>query len=201
MKNSYFYMWGERGIVATFFAEMHLWAAVDDWLMFLRSLSVPDPRFPRSLDSVTVIVEPDFGNKGFGHPDAVLLLTSQGESFVVIAEAKRKRFAQSCRKVRGDKFYNSTLKGQLELNYILTLALVGYQGADAPLAEPGWIRGTPYRTGNSECIASLKNKVVLRSIVRQLAGFLCIEKCSQKFMTRRSLARTCGRPQGQNLDG
>ena len=171
MRRSSFYMWGERGIIGTFFADMYMWASARDWQVLLESISIRDPRFPRCLDGMTVIVEPDFGNKGFGHPDAVLLLENNSEQFVVIAEAKRKQFAQSCGKSRGQQYYNSTLKGQLELNHILAVALSEYLCANTPLTEPDWIADSPYMTGRFQGRrATLKNEVVLRSLVSKISG-------------------------------
>jgi len=172
VERSFFYMWGERGIIGTFFADMHMWASAANWQTFLSSISSRNSRFPRYLDAITIVVEPDFGNKGFGHPDAVLLLKTNNENFVLIVEAKRRPFAQSCGKSRGQQYYNSTLKGQLELNHMLAIALSEYDGArNEPLIEPEWVTATPYMVGRSPGHrATLKNNVVLRSVVQQLSG-------------------------------
>jgi hypothetical protein len=163
---------GERGIIATFFADMHMWASNDDWLSLLGSVVVRDPKFPRSLDSISVIVEPNFGPKGFGQPDAVLMLETNNERFVIITEAKRVQFERCRTKDRGEEHYNSTLKGQLELNYILSVALSVYQCDDCGgvLTEPTWITRTPYMLGRKQPGPKiLKNQVLLRSVVSKLS--------------------------------
>ena len=170
MQQSLFYMWGERGIVATFFADMHLFAAECDWAAFLNSIETPACNFPRHTTAATAIIEPDFGNKGFGHPDAVLILEEDEKRFVVVFEAKRKPYARSCGKVRGEKGYNSTLKGQLELNYVLAVSLSTFGAEYISLTEPEWIANTPYALGrDGGHRAVLKNEAVMNAYVRKLS--------------------------------
>lgn len=171
MQQSSFYMWGERGIVATFLADMHLFATEDDWAAFLNGIAIHKRSFPRHATSVTAIIEPDFGVRGFAHPDAVLLLETGRKRIVLVIEAKRKPYARSCGKDRGDKGYNSTLKGQLELDYVLAVSLSNFGAERTNLTEPDWIAATPYAKGRGEeCRAILNNQAVLNAYARKLAG-------------------------------
>ena len=163
-------MWGERGIIASFFADMNLWGRERDWAALLSAVDIAAPNFPRMIDDVTVMVEPDFGNLGFGHPDAVMVVRNGGDAFVIILEAKRQAFVSCCRKRRGDQGYNSTLKGQLELNHMLALAVSEFRTGQV-LREPEWVCNTPYATGRLQGVrAALKNPIVLNNLIKPISG-------------------------------
>jgi hypothetical protein len=152
-----FYMWGERGLVASFFADLYL----------------TGDRFPRSVSKATIIIERDFSNKGFGHPDAVIRVDANGEPAVIIAQAKRGPYAKACRP-RTDRGvrpgFNSSLNGQLELCYALALALEKFDPSCAQLIEPNWILNTAYAVERRGNLRRLKNPNVLSDAVAKLAG-------------------------------
>src|SRR4051812_29533755 len=117
-------MWGERGLVATFFQDL---SDVDDlsrWRHFLCDIEFAGvgPGLPLdNLSEVWSVVEPCFGNRdGFGSPDLVARLDfGTDHAAVVFLEAKRGFYADECgdptaRNVQG---YNSHLNGQIELNH------------------------------------------------------------------------------------
>ena len=168
-------MWGERGLVATFFADLHLLDEPEAFNAFLGAIEICNPSFPREAESITCIVEPDFSNTGFGHPDAVLRVDSQGGSNVIILEAKRFPFVKSCkpvtlRGIRGSGF-NSSLNGQLELDFALALALEQFKPNDRELIEPAWIANTPYSAERGDLVLrKLKNRNVLQDVVCKISG-------------------------------
>jgi hypothetical protein len=94
MNDSGFFMWGERGLVATFFADLHLWDDAEAFDAFLAIVQIDSPLFPRRASKMTCIIEPDFGNAGFGHPDAVLRVETEDNSSVIIIEAKRHLYGE-----------------------------------------------------------------------------------------------------------
>jgi hypothetical protein len=190
-----FYMWGERGLVASSFADLYLTEDSRTFEGFLRAVQIENEHFPRSVSKATVIIEPDFSNKGFGHPDAVIRVDSEKESAVIIVQAKRGPYARACRP-RTDrgirKGFNSCLNGQLELCYALALALERFTSSSAELVEPQWVMNTPYaveRQLNGR-LRRLKNPNVLRDVVAKLAGlplknyfFLALTTdCSSPFL-------------------
>ncbi len=172
-----FYMWGERGLVASFFADLYLTGDSRAFEEFLRAVQIENERFPRSVSKATVIIEPDFSNKGFGHPDAVIRVDSENESAVIIVQAKRGPYAKACRPRTGRgirKGFNSCLNGQLELCYALALALEIFTPSCTELVEPQWIMNTPYAVERKRKVSGglrrLKNPNVLRDVVAGLAG-------------------------------
>ncbi len=64
MESTYF-MWGERGVVATFFADLHLCGNLDAFNRFLNSVEIPDARFRRTATGMVSFIEPNFGNTVF----------------------------------------------------------------------------------------------------------------------------------------
>jgi len=166
--------WGERGLI------MALVHDIDDeklpgWKKFLRCLKLaqeqrsglPDPD---RLISVWAVVEPDFGNKGFGHPDLVLKLTFEGRSpFVLFVEAKFTSFQRAARRDRHQDGFNSSINGQIELNHRLALALLHFQESAMRLIEPDWVVSTEdYDTAIPDSPRYVRKPLVLRG----LAGFL-----------------------------
>lgn len=168
-------MWGERGLVATFFADLHLCGNLDAYNAFLDGIEIPNPNFPRTATRIISFIEPDFANTGFGHPDAVLRVESDKDEFVFILEAKRGCYLSACKPVssRGvpRSGYNSSLNGQLELDYALALALHAFKENDSELVEPEWIKDTPYSMERKEMgRRRLKNQNVLRAVVNEICG-------------------------------
>ena len=174
---SAFSMWGERGLIATFFADLHQLGNPEAISKFMQIVEFPDASGIASAlpTSVHYIIEPDFANTGFGHPDAVIA-AEYGDGTpraVLIVEAKRTDFARACapRSQRGQKGFNSTLNGQLELDYCLAMALSEYRGEDeAELVEPKWVLSSPYGTERRGTLRRLKNRAVLEDVVSLICG-------------------------------
>ena len=165
------YLWGERGLVAALFLDISADTSFKRWEQFVKLI-----RFPGQgrLVGVWCVVEPDFGNKGFGHPDVVAKLTFEGGAeAVLLMEAKLTTCYNaswpSSRRPR--KKFNSKLNGQIELNHRLALALERHDGnPDADLIEPTWLVGTDYITPNG-LPRSLKDPAAVR-LATELAGRL-----------------------------
>jgi hypothetical protein len=179
-----FYMWGERGLIATFFADLSQMDNRDivkllNTIVFNNLLNIPH----EDVEDIDIIIEPDFGNAGFGHPDAVIAVQlKSNQRIVFILEAKQTTFERACKfnKTRADSGFNSTLTGQLELNYCLTLALVQYKDEtyNTPLKEPYLSDNHPYKDERQSKtnvkknggIRQLKDKNVLEKVVAKLCG-------------------------------
>src|ERR1700693_5523645 len=133
--DSNYYMWGERGLVATFFADLHLCGNQDAFNAFLDGIQIRYPHFPRTTTRIVSFIEPDFANTGFGHPDAVLRVETDEDEFVFILEAKRGCYLNACKPISSRGIprsgYNSSLNGQLELDFALALALEGFLENDS----------------------------------------------------------------------
>jgi len=73
---STFSMWGERGLIATFFADLNQLAEPETINNFWQNVEFPERPMISSLSPVAIhyIIEPDFANTGFGSPDAVIAL-------------------------------------------------------------------------------------------------------------------------------
>jgi len=173
-KNISFGMWGERGLVATFFmdlCQLSDLAAVKDFLEMAQYSESP-AKNAGVPEQFTCIIEPDFGNKGFGHPDAILGINHSDRHIVIILEAKRTVYEKACRPVscRGQKGFNSTLNGQLELDFCLAMALSQYKDGSTKLIEPGWVLNTPYNEDRKGNLRYVKNPNVLRQLAAPLSG-------------------------------
>jgi hypothetical protein len=164
------YLWGERGLVTAFFLDVSAVPSFERWERFLDLIELKWQG--AALAGVWCVVEPDFGPKGFGHPDVVARLTFPGGRVaVLLMEAKLKTYRQSSWPSgrRSRKKFNSKLNGQIELNHRLALALEGHRGGeDAELVEPGWLVGTDYVTPNGQP-RSLKDDAAVR-LAAELAG-------------------------------
>lgn len=161
-----FYMWGERGLVATFLLDLCLQSSPIAMLRFVEEIELADGEpiefCPRQM---WCMVEPDFGNRGFGHPDAVIVLeNAPQDKIVVLFEAKRGTY-YAAMKSRGEEGFNSSINGQLELNYRLTLALSVFSPKDKVLEETSWISDTRYET-----LRKLKNPNVIEKVVKPISG-------------------------------
>lgn len=167
-------MWVERGLVASMLIDLDHAAAAGSWELFLRSCCAGgDTALSADIRGVWCVVEPDFSNQGFGHPDAVLRIDREGgSSRAVIVEAKRLPYAQSCQPpaVRGGAGYNSSLNGQLELNHCLALAVSEFGESQRELRQPGWILHSPYGSDRRGRLRCLKNPAVIEELAKPLSG-------------------------------
>ena len=121
------------------------------------------PWFRGKLIGVDAVIEPHFGVKSFGAPDAIAKLDfAEGASAVLILEAKlcEYRKAASPPNRRGERGYNSSLNGQLELNHRLAEALAVY--TVGPLSEEKWVLDTPY--GRDGVQRSVQKSAVLHEL-------------------------------------
>lgn len=167
-------IWGERGLVSTMFIDFFRASGRKGWVTFLRALGFVTPLGQdNKIESVSLVIEPDFSNEGFGHPDAIARFDLEGgQSAVAILEAKRLPYAKSSTapSQRGGAGYNSSLNGQLELNHCLALALSAFSEDQRVLCEPEWILHSPYgseRRGRLRCV---KNPVVVDELARPFSG-------------------------------
>jgi len=171
---STFSMWGERGLIATFFADLNQLAEPKTINNFLQIVEFPERPVISSLSPVAIhyIIEPDFANTCFGSPDAVIALEYQDSRAVIIIEAKRTELASACapRSQRGQKGFNSTLNGQLELDYCLAMALSEYHEGDTELVEPEGVLSSPYKNERNGTLRRLKNRAVLEDVVSLICG-------------------------------
>lgn len=167
-------MWGERGLIATFFADLNQLAEPETINNFLQIVEFPERPMISSLSPVAIhyIIEPDFANTGFGHPDAVITLEYHDSRAVIIVEAKRTDLASACApsSQRGQQGFNSTLNGQLELDYCLAIALSEYHGGATELVEPEWVLSSPYKNERKGRLRRLKNRAVLEDVVSLIGG-------------------------------
>ena len=167
-------MWGERGMIATMLIDFSASARDEGWSSFLDAFNFADPSLRnKEVRSALVIVEPDFSNQGFGHPDAILRFDgTAGDSTVAILEAKRLPYAKCCAppSTRGGAGFNSTLNGQLELNHCLALALSSFTEGQQELVEPEWVLYSPYRSDRQGKLRALKNRVVIEEVAKPFSG-------------------------------
>jgi len=171
--NSSIVFWGERGLISSLFIDLAGSKVGVNWNEFFALFNLSDWEQHGHELRVSVVVEPDFSNLGFGHPDAILRVEfSSGATIVAILEAKRLPYSKSCSlpSSRGGSGYNSTLNGQLELNHCLALALSELTVDGTKLQEPGWILHTPYLTDRRGRLRSLTNPAVIEAIGRPFSG-------------------------------
>jgi len=69
------YLLGERGLVASFFLDLSAAPTFERWEAFLGLIGF---KMPGRVTEAWSVVQPDFGNKGFGHPDCVARLGFEG---------------------------------------------------------------------------------------------------------------------------
>jgi len=172
-----FLMWGERGLVATLLLDLVELCDEESLKDFINQIELANQRpidfFPKSIEC---IVEPDFGNKAFGHPDGIIILKDEQKcKLVFLLEAKRTSYEKASKDSvsREKKGYNSSINGQLELNYRLTTALATFNKQSICLEEPDWILNTPYEQGKSETKRKkrrLQNENVLNNVVLKIGG-------------------------------
>jgi len=174
-------LWGEQGLVTSMMLDLHALPLQSGWQpLMVECVQAILPEIG-SLCSVQAVVEPDFGNVGFGHPGAIIKFGfTSGVQRVLLVEAKRGRYQASCKRAaeRGQKGFNSKMNGQFELNHCLALALSAFREGYAALREDEWILDSPYSTErnsplrgkNAGKLRCLKNRVVINHVVRGLCS-------------------------------
>jgi hypothetical protein len=173
-------MWGERGLVATFFLDLAADATLARWHQFLGNVTFgPNGAPPNGFDweriaKVWAVVEPGFGSKGFGSPDLVARLEFKGNSnippVVLALEAKTGTYVEAALNPAGRNVvdgFNSSLNGQIELNHRLTLALQAFQPRMHQLIEPEEVAAA-YGAPNKR--RYVVNPAVLNQLVPHLRG-------------------------------
>lgn len=164
-------LWGERGLVASFFLDLGADPDLGRWKTFLRPITFTEQGPGLDWDDLKVawaVVEPSFGSAGFGSPDLIACLTfGSGAVAVLMLEAKLVPYALASRNWnrRGAKGYNSSLKGQLELNHRLAMAVSNYDGGQH-LGEEEWVQHSEYRTSGVPRL--VENPAVLAQLVEPL---------------------------------
>lgn len=173
MQTSEITLWGERGLVAGMLIDLAQMPGLSQWESFFRECVEGAPCMDAPIRSVNVVVEPDFSNTGFGHPDAMVRIDLEdGQSRALILEAKRHRYIKSCkpRTARDAAGYNSSLNGQLELNHCLAISLAGHLPGENDLYEPAWVLDTPYGQERRGRRRGVRSAVVLQEVVKIFAG-------------------------------
>jgi hypothetical protein len=170
-----FLMWGERGLVATFFHDLWTGETHGAFKLFLSRVEfLKRLRFVDSdPTSVTYLIEPDFSNTGFGHPDAIILADyDTGSRAVFIVEAKRVEYskASASPSQRDAPGYNSTINGQLELDFCLAMSLSMFREGQDCLCEPAWVPQSPYGQERKGRLRCLKKRIVLNEVAEKIAG-------------------------------
>ena len=162
--------WGERGLVGALFHDLSAVKDLKRWTEFICQISFGSiGRSWAPLKNVHVVVEPSFGNLGFGRPDAAALLEFDDKGRVVIFfEAKRGLYAEAATLPvgRAKKGFNSTINGQLELNHRLALALESWTSSSV-LEEAEWILETPYAVSR---VRKVKDRDVIETLLKPLRG-------------------------------
>jgi hypothetical protein len=136
------------------------------WVKFFNEIIEIEEPLSLNIEKVDIIVEPDFGKKGFGSPDAVISMNVQGanDRKIFFIEAKRDTFrnASEDKAKRSEKGFNSSLNGQLELKYRFTRALKNWNAPATAIEEdPGWILKTEYDKDQK----TLQNPHVLTDVI------------------------------------
>jgi hypothetical protein len=171
---SNFLMWGERGLVATLFMDLVELSKKDNslWVKFFNeTIEIKEPLNlqKEDIEKVDVIIEPDFGNAGWGHPDVVISMKVKGqdERKIFFIEAKRGTFEKACKNKanRSENGFNSSLNGQIELKYCFTRALIEWNNPKQQIEDPDWILGTEYDKDRNNNKRVLKNEHVLKEVI------------------------------------
>lgn len=163
-------MWGERGLVSTFFADLGDDAA-PLWTQFLSLIGF---HLAGEIKNVWCVVEPDFGSRGFGKPDVIAKIEFENETisdFVFVMEAKRDSYRLTSIPCANqfDQGFNSSANGQIELNHRLAMCLALFHQGDSCLTESNWISDSIY-TGPDDNLRRLSDLVVLEKLVEKVCG-------------------------------
>ena len=177
------FSWGERGLVASYFQDVFACDGLTGWTTFLNTIGFPMKG--RVLEDAWGVVEPDFGNKGFGHPDfiAMLQFDSEPKRSALILEAKVGGYLSNSGMDRARKGFNSSINGQLELNHRLSLAFESYKAGGEQLVEPEWVLGCrEYDVPVPDRPRYVKNRLVLERLVEKMGG-LSLEQYHHVIVT------------------
>lgn len=165
-------MWGERGLVTTFLLDLMQCKDNNSSLEFMKSVYRDDNKDLNFQNadalSFSVLVEPDFSNKGFGHSDAVFVIKFRnGHKNIFFLDAKGNTYlkSQNNSSERDKEGYNSSINGQLELNYCLSRTLMNFGEGAEVLIAPEWMLKTGYNVERKGQLRLLKNKAVIDSVV------------------------------------
>ena len=170
-----FYYWGERGLVTTFFLDLlqnKNASGILDFISIIEFQNKPNIDH-QTVKCIDILIEPDFSNTGFGHPDAIFSIQFfNGKKYVFILEAKRSTYIEAAKdkSSRGTQGFNSCINGQMELNYCLTLALEKFRHGDRILIEPEWILETNYQDERKGVLRCLKKSGVINDVVSKLVS-------------------------------
>jgi len=172
MTKNNFLMWGERGLVTTFLLDLSQFQNPVNLSKFLGEIELADgKRIDFQPKNMKCIIEPDFGNQGFGHPDAIIILQdNNNKKITILLEAKRVSYNKSSKNSseRINQKFNSSINGQLELNYCLTLALTSFISDNNTLEEPSWILRTNYNDEREGELRKVINPYVIEQLAKQI---------------------------------
>jgi len=174
--------WGERGLRTALFHDLHD-QGLDGWQRFLASLELRQPfPAPERLQDVWAVLEPDFGERGFGRPDAIIKLSYRAadaskkrpDVLILFVDTTLLTYLRASQPERRHRRFHRSINGQLELNHRLALALEQFRpdmNADR-LEEPGWVLEQPlYATPEPDAPRSTTQDVLLRELADPLGGF------------------------------
>lgn len=169
MENNFF-MWGERGLVATFLLDLSCFQNQSVLSDILKEIELADgKRINFEPKKMRCTIEPDYGNSGFGHPDAIIELENvDNKKIIILFEAKTGSYKESSKNSsqRANENFNSSINGQLELNYCLSLALSNFYPENHVLEEPSWILNTRYNEERCDELRKVSNPNVIEKLVK-----------------------------------
>lgn len=168
-----FLMWGERGFVTTLLLDLTSFQTPDNISNFLNEIELANGnKIQFEPQKIRCIIEPDFGREGFGTPDAIIILENiNQEKIIIIFEAKLSNYGDSSKNpsLRGTDKFNSTINGQLELNYCLALAMSEFTHESSVLEEPSWILKTRYNVERNGKLRIMKDVNIIENMVKPFA--------------------------------
>ena len=135
--------YGERGILnaLVFALEMESTKTVDRTRSLLKAIQWADHKTPswiESVEDVNIIVE--VGLADFGNPDLIFVLVSRdGTRRALFVEAKVGPYINSALSNQNgmtQKYFNSSINGQLSLRYRFAHALARWNGKSDEIGEP-----------------------------------------------------------------
>jgi hypothetical protein len=164
---------GRTGLVCGLFLELVQIQDAAIWHAFFEQCVAGGPRFDAAIAKSKVIIEPSFGNVGFGHPDAMIRFDLEnGEN----SRRDRRGQMQTIREkrclpgARGSPGYNSKLNGQLELNHRRAMALCEWTVAIPDLRDSAWIASSPYNDDRHDGVRRVAKHSVMASLVTPFSG-------------------------------
>jgi hypothetical protein len=173
VKDIEFNMWGERGLVATLFLDLSFLNKDQFVTKFINNCNY-DPGFSiENIMKINFIIEPGFGSKGFGNPDALINIITSNGKYIFFVEAKTRSYIESAVHSfeRGnDKIkFNSKINGQIELNHCLAMVLSKYNMGDE-FIEKDWILKSPYKKERKGELRKIESGHVINKIVKYISG-------------------------------